>query len=102
KSYSKENKSELVNEKKVETLSNPIVSNPIEAVEVKQEQKADPQKPVEKKVEEKTKLFIPRLKDVSISSSLPSLNSIFDEKESAENNEPTYIKGTEKNTFTEI
>src|SRR5690606_38350950 len=43
----------------------------------------------------------PRLKDVSISSSIPSLNSVFNEKASEENNEPTYIKGTEKNEFKE-
>jgi DNA polymerase-3 subunit gamma/tau len=96
KAYPKENNSELVNEKKIETISNHIVDG-----ELKQREQKEPSEPLEKKEEAKAKLFIPKLKDVSISSSIPSLNSIFNEKESEANDEPTYIKGTEKNTFTE-
>ncbi len=67
----------------------------------RQEQKIEPQSQSERKVEAKPKLFIPKLKDISISSTVPSLNSVFREKENEENDEPAYIKGTEKKDFTE-
>lgn len=97
KPYLKENKPELVKENNSDVVNNnkPDVENK------QQEQKTAPQSPVEKKADEKPKLFIPRLKDVSISSSIPSLNSVFNEKENEENDEPTYISGTEKSDFTE-
>lgn len=47
----------------------------------------------------KPKFFIPKLKDIS--SSIPSLNSIFDEKKAEADDEPAYIHGTEKQDFTE-
>lgn len=97
KPYSKGNTSDLVNEKKEEITNNDKLGDGTKP----QEQKVVAQSQVEKKVKEKPKLFIPRLKDVSISSSIPSLNSVFNEKENEENDEPTYITGNEKNDFTE-
>ena len=49
----------------------------------------------------KPKLFIPSLKSVTISSSVPSLNSVFEEKTKEESDEPAYISGTDRNEFTE-
>jgi DNA polymerase-3 subunit gamma/tau len=97
-SYSENTDSELGYEKKEDVINN---NNPA-AEDVKQEETVK-QQPIlsEKKVDEKPKLFIPKLKDVSISSSIPSLNSVFDEKESEKSDEPTYISGIEKNDFTE-
>ncbi len=97
-SYSENSHSELVHEKKEDVINN---NNP--AVEDVKQEETVKQQPIlsEKKVDEKPKLFIPKLKDVSISSSIPSLNSVFDEKESEKSDEPTYISGTEKNDFTE-
>ncbi|HLT42482.1 MAG TPA: DNA polymerase III subunit gamma/tau [Sphingobacteriaceae bacterium] len=97
KPYLKESKPKLANE----SNSDAVNDNKPDVENKQQEHKVIPQSPIENKAEEKPKLFIPRLKDVSISSSIPSLNSVFNEKESEENNEPTYIKGTEKNEFTE-
>lgn len=49
----------------------------------------------------KSKLFIPSLKNIKISSSIPTLNSVFDEKQKDENEEPSYISGTDREEFTE-
>ena len=49
----------------------------------------------------KPKLFIPSLKNIKISSSVPTLNSVFDEKQKEENEDPSYIHGTDREEFTE-
>lgn len=100
KVYTKDYRSESVNDNKshiVTTRSDAETKQQI----VEPQKQEESQHQLERKVEEKPKLFIPKLKDVSISSSIPSLNSVFEEEKSQENEEPSYISGTEKSDFTE-
>lgn len=101
KVYSKGDQSELVNDNKDNIATTGRADEEVKQKVVEPQQQAKSQDQAERKVEEKPKLFIPKLKDVSISSSIPSLNSVFDEEKSQENEEPSYISGTEKNDFTE-
>lgn len=101
KVYSKGDQSELVNDNKDNIAITGRADEEVKQKVVEPQQQAKSQDQAERKVEEKPKLFIPKLKDVSISSSIPSLNSVFDEEKSQENEEPSYISGTEKSDFTE-
>jgi DNA polymerase-3 subunit gamma/tau len=101
KVYSKGDQSELVNDNKDNIAITGRADEEVKQKVVEPQQQAKSQDQAERKVEEKPKLFIPKLKDVSISSSIPSLNSVFDEEKTQENEEPSYISGTEKSDFTE-
>jgi DNA polymerase-3 subunit gamma/tau len=101
KVYSKGDQSELVNDNKDNIATTGRADEEVKQKVVEPQQQAKSQDQAERKVEEKPKLFIPKLKDVSISSSIPSLNSVFDEEKTQENEEPSYISGTEKSDFTE-
>lgn len=101
KVYPKGDQSELVNDNKDNIATTGRADEEVKQKVVEPQQQAKSQDQAERKVEEKPKLFIPKLKDVSISSSIPSLNSVFDEEKTQENEEPSYISGTEKSDFTE-
>src|SRR5690606_8975894 len=57
--------------------------------------------PVEEAPATKPKLVIPKLTDINLSSNIPNLNTVFDEKKSdaSGNNDPQYIQGAGEDPF---
>lgn len=66
------------------------------------EQQETPGQPEKKSTDpQATKLVIPKLKDIVISSSVPNLDSFLNRSNSKQDEEPEYLTGTEKEVFTE-
>lgn len=62
----------------------------------------DAQKKESNKDDRKGKISIPKLKDINLSSSIPSLGSVFENTTNRKSEEePTYIEGIERNSFSE-